>query len=196
MGLATVPALTSSVALNRFAVVLVPLAPICSISFGLLGELAVVRKSGKRKPTKEGLLIVKVTGLLIVQLPVKFTVRTTGYTPTVVGVPEITRFVGSVIDKPGGSNPVTLNDCALPVTVTVYVNARPMVPVASPLVMLWLLHAALPVTALARRKSNGKTVLIDQANWDQEPVDFMAVWARQGQQIVPPNRARGLCLSC
>jgi hypothetical protein len=195
MGLATVPALTSSVALKRFATVAVPLAPICSISFGLFGELAVIRKSGRRKPTKEGLLIVKVTVLLIVQLPVKFTVRTTGYTPTVVGVPEITRFVGSVIDKPGG-NPVALNDCALPVTVTVYVNARPIVPVASPLLMLWLLHAALPVTALARRKSNGKTVLTDEANWDQEPVDFMAVWARQGQQIVPPNRARPLCLSC
>jgi hypothetical protein len=100
----------------------------------LFGELAVVWKSGNRKPTKEGLLIVKVTGLLIVQLPVKFTVRTTGYTPTVVGVPEITpdAFGGF---KPGG-NPVALNDCALPVYVIVYVNATPMIPVASPLVML------------------------------------------------------------
>ena len=66
------PALTSSVALNRFAVVVLPLAPICSISFGLFGELAVVRKSGKRKPTKEGGMIVKVTGLLMRAITGKF----------------------------------------------------------------------------------------------------------------------------
>jgi hypothetical protein len=97
---------------------------------------AAIVKSGRRKPTKEGLVIVKVTSLLIVQFPVKFTVRVTGYTPKVVGVPEITRFVGSVIDKPGGRVPVTLKLCALPVTVTVYVNARPIGVVASPLSML------------------------------------------------------------
>jgi hypothetical protein len=67
-------------------------------------------------------LIVKVTVFVRVQLPVNVTVRTTLYTPAVVGVPEITPFVGSVTDKPGG-NPVALNDVGLPVTVIVYVNA-------------------------------------------------------------------------
>ncbi len=139
----------------------------------------------------------KVTVLLSVQLPVKFTVRTTLYTPLTVGVPEMVGFDGFGMDKPGG-NPVALYVCGLPVTVIVYVNAMPTIPVASPLLMLWVLHAALALTALARRKSNGKIVLIDQANCDQEPVNLMAVWVRQAQQTLPlpPDRARPLRLSC
>ena len=103
----TVPALTSSVALNRLAVVLVPLAPICSINRGLFVVPADVRKSGNRKPTKEGLLIVKVTGFVSVQLPLNCTVSITGYTPIAVGVPEIVGCDAFGMDKPGG-NPVAL----------------------------------------------------------------------------------------
>jgi hypothetical protein len=110
-------------------------------------------------------------------------------------VPEIVGCDAFGMDKPGG-NPVALYDCALPVTVIVYVNAMFTMPVASPLLMLWVLHAALALTALARRKSNGKIVLIDQANCDQEPVNLMAMWARQAQQIVPPHRAQPPRLSC
>ncbi len=139
----------------------------------------------------------KVTGFVSVQLPVNVTVRITLYTPEVVGVPESVGCDAFGMDKPGG-NPVALNVCGVPVTVIVYVNATPTIPVASPLLMLWVLHAPLPVTALARRKSNGKIVLIDQANCDEEPVNLMAVWARQAQQMLslPPDRARRLRLSC
>jgi len=104
MGVATVPAFTSSVALKRFAAVVVPFAPICSISFGLFGELAVVRKSGKRKPTNVGKLIVKVTVLvMVVQPPLLYTaLRTTVVVPIIVGVPEITP-VNVLTVKPGGN---------------------------------------------------------------------------------------------
>ena len=43
--------------------------------------------------------------------------------------------------------------------------------------MLWLLHAPFPVTPLAKRKSNGKIVLIDQANSDEDPVNLMGLSA-------------------
>jgi hypothetical protein len=140
---------------------------------------------------------VKVTVFVRVQLPVNVTVSRTLYTPEVVGVPEIVGCDAFGMDKPGG-NPVALYVCGLPVVVIVYVNATPTIPVASPLLMLWLLHAPLPVTTLARRKSNGKIVLIDQAKCDQEPVNLMAVWVRQAQQMLPlpPDRARPLRLSC
>jgi len=124
---------------------------------------------------------VKVTGFVSVQLPVNVTVRVTLYTPGVFGVPEIVGCDAFGMDKPGG-NPVALNVCGVPVTVIVYVNATPTIPVASPLLMLWVLHAAFALTALARRKSNGKIVLIDQANCDEEPVNLMGVSARQAQQ--------------
>ena len=139
----------------------------------------------------------KVTALLSVQLPVNVTVRITLYTPEVVGVPEIVGCDAFGMDKPGG-NPVALYVCGLPVVVIVYVNATPTIPVASPLLMLWVLHAAFALTALARRKSNGKIVLIDQANFEQEPMNLMAMWVRQGQQMLPlpPDRARPLRLSC
>jgi hypothetical protein len=68
----------------------------------LFGELADVRKSGKRKPTKFGGLIVKVTDLIAVQLPLNITVRVTGYVPAAVGVPETSGFDGFGMDKPGG----------------------------------------------------------------------------------------------
>jgi len=112
-------------------------------------------------------------------------------------MPEIVGCDALGMDKPGG-NPVALNVCGLPVTVIVYVNATPTIPVASPLLMLWVLHAALALTALARRKSNGKIVLIDQANFDEDPVNLMGLWARQAQQRPHrrPDRARPLRLSC
>src|SRR5215831_18545741 len=87
MGVATVPALTSSVALNRFAVVVVPLAPIWSMSFGLFGELADVRKSGTRKPTKLVAEIVMVIVAVLVPLTLVALIKPV-YGPTAVGVPE------------------------------------------------------------------------------------------------------------
>jgi len=61
-------------------------------------------------------------------------------------MPEIVGCDALGMDKPGG-NPVALNVCGLPVTVIVYVNATPTIPVASPLLMLWVLHVALALTA-------------------------------------------------
>ena len=73
----------------------------------MFGELADVRKSGKRKPTRAGGLIVKVTVFVSVQLPVNVTVSITLYTAAVVGVPEIVGCDAFGMDKPGG-NPVAL----------------------------------------------------------------------------------------
>ena len=87
MGLRAVPALTSSVALNRFAVVVLPFAPICSISFGLFGELADVRKSGTRKPTKFVVLIVMVIVAVLVPFELVALILPL-YGPAAVGVPE------------------------------------------------------------------------------------------------------------
>ena len=134
-------------------------------------------RSGKRNPTKAGGVIVKVTILVRVQLPVNVTVRVTLYTPIVVGVPEMVGFDGFGTVKPGGKF-AALYVCGLPVVVIVYVKGTLTGAVASPLLILWVVHAALPVTLLARRKSNGQIVLIDQANCDQEPVDLMVVWVR------------------
>src|SRR5262249_37403252 len=102
MGVATVPALTSSVALKRFAAVVVPLAPICSISFGLFGELADVRKSGKRKPTKLGTVMVIVNVALLLQPFELCAAMITEYTAAAVGVPEIIP-VAAVKFRPGGN---------------------------------------------------------------------------------------------
>jgi hypothetical protein len=90
---------------------------------GLFGVPADIVKSGKRKPTREGGRIVKVTVFVRVQLPVNVTVRRTLHVPAVVGVPEITP-LASGGDKPGG-NGVALNEVGLPVTVIVYENATP-----------------------------------------------------------------------
>jgi hypothetical protein len=61
-----------------------------------------MRKSGNRKPTKAGGLIVNVTGLLIVpQAPLYVACRVTAYVLAVVGVPEITPVFVSTV-RPGG----------------------------------------------------------------------------------------------
>ena len=76
---------------------------------GFEADAEATKKSGKRKPTKVGALIVKVTTLVIVvHWPLLITALrvTAGYVPAAVGVPEITPADVSTV-RPGG-NPVAL----------------------------------------------------------------------------------------